>query len=114
MPFNKGTIFPDIDVKSIYLHDTKRELPDKVMEGPGWVLQRVLSRASFRRPPLSGHKKFTVLSLHKAISRPKKKDFETAHYHNPCCYAWSTKWPGCNRFERDSRAVQQYEQHQYH
>ena len=44
---------------------TRRELPDKVMEGDqGWVLQGVLSRASFRRPPLSGQKAFTVLSLH--------------------------------------------------
>ena len=32
--------------------------------GQGWVLQGVLSRASFRRPPLSGQKTFTVLSLH--------------------------------------------------
>ena len=32
--------------------------------GQGWVMQGVLSRASFRRPPLSGRKFFTVLSLH--------------------------------------------------
>ena len=30
----------------------------------GWVMQSVLSRASFRRPPISGQKFFTVLSLH--------------------------------------------------
>ena len=65
MLFNKDTFCPDVEVKSIYLHDTRRELLDKVMEGrQGWVLQRVLSRASFRRPPLSGQKIFTVLSLH--------------------------------------------------
>ena len=58
--FNK-----DVDVKSIYLHDTRRDLPDQVMEGEqGWVLQGVLSRAIFRRPPVSGQKYFTVLSLH--------------------------------------------------
>ena len=35
------------------------------MEGDsGWVLQGVLSRASFRRQPRSGQKTFTVLSLH--------------------------------------------------
>ena len=28
--FNKDTLFPDVKVKSIYLHDTRRELPDKV------------------------------------------------------------------------------------
>ena len=63
--FNKNTFFPDVEVKSIYFHDTWRELPDKVMEGDqGWALSGVLSRASFRRPPLSGQKTFTVLCLH--------------------------------------------------
>ena len=65
MLFNKDTFYPDIEVKSIYLHDTRRELSDKVVEGDqGWVLQGVLSRASFRRRPLTGQKTFTVLSLH--------------------------------------------------
>ena len=65
MLFNKVTFFLDVKVKSIYLHDSRREFPDKVMEGnSGWVLQGVLSRASFRRQPLSGQKTFTVLSLH--------------------------------------------------
>ena len=55
--FNMHTFFPDVKVKSVYLHDTRRELPDKVMEGDsGWVLQGVLSRATFRRQPLSGQK----------------------------------------------------------
>ena len=59
-----------IYVKSIYLHDTKRGLPDKVMEGdPGWVLQGLLSRASFSRRPLSGQKTFTVLSIKRRISK---------------------------------------------
>ena len=63
--FNKDTFYPNIDVKSIYLHDTRRALPDQVMEGEqGWVMQGVLSRASFRRPPVSGQVTFTVLSLH--------------------------------------------------
>ena len=58
--FKKDTFYPDIDVKSHYFHDTRRELLDKVMEGDqGWVLQGVLSRAFFR-----GQKTFTVLSLH--------------------------------------------------
>ena len=35
------------------------------MEGEqGWVMQSVLSRASFRRSPVSGQKYFTVLFLH--------------------------------------------------
>ena len=64
MLFNKDTFFSDVKVKSIDLHDTRRELPDKVIDGDsGWVLQGVLSRASLRRQPLSGQKTFTVLSL---------------------------------------------------
>ena len=62
---NKDTLYPNIDVKSIYLHDTRRDLPAQVIEGEqGWVLQGVLSRAIFRRQPVSGQKYFTVLSLH--------------------------------------------------
>ena len=30
--FNKDTFYPDVEVKPIYLHDTRCELPDKVME----------------------------------------------------------------------------------
>ena len=57
--FNKDTFHPNVDVKSIYLNDTRRDLPDQVMEGEqGWVLQGVLSRAIFRRPPVSGQKYF--------------------------------------------------------
>ena len=72
--FNKDTIYPNIDVKSIYLHDTRRDLPDQVVEGEqGWVMQGVLSRASFRRSPVSGQKTFTVLSLHISNIYAKKK-----------------------------------------
>ena len=57
-----------------HLHDTRRNLPDQVMEGDQWwVMQGVLSRASFRRPPLSGQKTFTVLSLHISnVDAPKR------------------------------------------
>ena len=72
--FNKDTFYPNVDVKSIYIHDTRRELPDQVMEGEqGWVLQGDLSRASFRRSPVSGQKIFTVLSLHISNINAKKK-----------------------------------------
>ena len=58
--FNKDTIYPDISVKSIYLHDTRRGLPDQIMEGAqAWVMQGVLSRASFRRSLVSGQRYFT-------------------------------------------------------
>ena len=63
--FNKDTFYPDISVKSFYLHDTRRGLQDQVVEGEqGWVLQGFLSRASIRRAAASGQKVFTVLSLH--------------------------------------------------
>ena len=40
-------------------------MQDHIVEGEhGWVLQGVLSRASFRRAAASGQKVFTVLSLH--------------------------------------------------
>ena len=62
--FNKDTFFPDVKDTSIYLHDNRNDLPDKVREGDsGWVTQGVLSRASFRRRPPSSQKSFTVTSL---------------------------------------------------
>ena len=33
MLFNKDTFYPNIEVKSLYLNDTRRDLLDKVMEG---------------------------------------------------------------------------------
>ena len=72
--FNKDTFHPDVSVKSIYLHDTRRGLQDQVVEGEqGWVLQGVLSSASFRSAAASGQKYFTVLSLHISNIYAKKK-----------------------------------------
>ena len=88
---NKDTFYPNIDVKPIYLHDTRRDLPAEVMEGEqGWVLQGVLSRAIFRRPPVSGQKYFTVLSLHISNICAKKKGIaKKAHPHSPCHHDFS-------------------------
>ena len=72
--FNKDTFHPDINVKSIYFHDTRRGLPDQIIESEqGWVLQGVLSRASFRHAAVSGQKFFTMLSLHVSNIYAKKK-----------------------------------------
>ena len=72
--FNIDTFQSNIDVKSIYLHDTRRDLPDQVMEGEqGWVMQGFLSRALLRRPPLSGQETFTVWSLHISNINGKKR-----------------------------------------
>ena len=63
--FSKNTFYSDIDVKSIYLHDTRRVLPDRVEEGcQGWVMQGVLSRATFRRLPLNSKGLHNVMSTH--------------------------------------------------
>ena len=63
--FNKDTFYPNIDVKSIYLHDTRRVLHEHIDEGEhGWVLQGVVPRAPFGRAATSGQTAFTVLSLH--------------------------------------------------
>ena len=49
-------------------------MTQEVMEGEqGWVLQGVLSRALFRRSPVSGQKYFTVFSLHISNICAKKK-----------------------------------------
>ena len=41
--FSEDTFCPDIDVKSIYFHDTRRGIPDQVVEGgQEWVMQGVL------------------------------------------------------------------------
>ena len=72
--FNKDTFNTNNDVKSVYLHDTRRDLPDQVMGGEqGWVMQGVLSRASFRRPPLSEQETFTVFSQHISHIYAKKR-----------------------------------------
>ena len=90
--FNKDTFHPNIDVKSTYLHDTRRDLPDQVTEGEqGWVMQVVLSRASFRRPPTSGQVTFNVLSLHiNNIYAKKKRHRQEARPHHPCYLDFST------------------------
>ena len=67
------------------LHDTRRELPDQVMEGEqGSVLQGVLSRAPFRRSPVSGQKCFTVLSLHISDINAKRRYCQEFHPHSSC------------------------------
>ena len=72
--FNQFSLFSDIKVSSIYLHDTGACHQDKTKEGEsGWVLQGVISRASFRRQPRSGQKSFTVMSLHINNNYAKKR-----------------------------------------
>ena len=112
--FNKDTFLSNIDVKSIYLHDTRRDLPDQAMEGDqGRVMQGVLSRASFRRPPLSGQETFTV-STYQQHLRQEERHRQEAHPHHPCCHDFSTDWRGCRWLQWYSVAMQQQRQHQYY
>ena len=63
--FNKDTSHQDIKVTSVYLHDTKDPQQQDVKEGEsGWVLQGVISRASFRRLPRNGKSFFSTMSSH--------------------------------------------------
>ena len=81
--FNKDTFYTNIDVKSIYLHDTRRDLPAQVMEGEQqWVLQGVLSRASFRRSVVSGQRYF---ALHISNIHARQE----AHSYSSCQYDFS-------------------------
>ena len=60
--FNKDT-FPDVKVKSVYLNEIRRVLPDKVVEkriGLGDTRRAVA--CFFRRQPLSSLTSFTVMS----------------------------------------------------
>ena len=72
--FNKDTFYPDISVKSIYLHDTRRGLQDQVVEGDqGWFYKVFFHVPHFVEPQSSGQKFFTVLSLHVSNIYAKKK-----------------------------------------
>ena len=73
--FNKDNFYPNVDVKSIYLHDTRRDLPDQVREGDqGWVMQGVLSRASFSSINQSASRKPLQCCLYiSATSTPRRQ-----------------------------------------
>ena len=56
--FNKDTFYPNVDVKSIYLHDTRRDLPDQGMgfkkvffHVPHFVDHRLAARSSLQCCP---------------------------------------------------------------
>ena len=89
--FNKDTFYTNIDVKSNYLHDTRRDVPDQVIEGEqGWVLQGVLSRASFRRPPDErAEVLYSVAPTYQQHLRQKERHCQEAHPHSSCHHDFS-------------------------
>ena len=67
-------LYPNTDVKSFYLHDTRRGLPDEIIEGEqGRVMQGVLSRASFRRLTSERPEVLYCVVLHISNINAKKK-----------------------------------------
>ena len=63
--FNKDTFHSDVQVNSVYIHDTRTGQQQVVKEGQsGWVCQAVISRASFPRVPRNCKSYFTMMSLH--------------------------------------------------
>ena len=72
----------------------------------GWIMQGVLSRASFHRPPLAA-RKLAVLSLPTSHIYHHKTGFcnKKVHLHDPCHHDWSTDGFCCMWFQWDSVAV---------
>ena len=71
---NKETFHSDVQVNSVYIHDTRSGQQQVVKEGQsGWVLQAGFSRASFRRIPRNGKSYFAVVSLHINNQYAKKR-----------------------------------------
>ena len=72
--FNKDTFHSDIKVYSVHLHDIGSGQQQVVREGQsGWVLQAVISRASFGRVPRNGKSYFTMMSLRIHNTYAKKR-----------------------------------------
>ena len=72
--FYKDTFFSDIKVSSIYLRDTRACEKYKITEGEsGWVMQGVVSKATFRRKPRNGQQTVSVMSLHNNTFFVKKR-----------------------------------------
>ena len=73
---NKDTFYSDVRVNSVYIHDTRNGQQQVAKEGQsGWVLQVVISRATFGRIPRNGKSHFTVMSLHINNKYAKKREF---------------------------------------
>ena len=69
----------------------KRNLPIKSWKGNGWVMQGVLSRASFRRPPVSGQVTCAVfVSTYQQHLRQEERRRQEAHSHFSCHHDFST------------------------
>ena len=75
MLFNKDTFFPDVKVKSIYLHDIRRVLPDKrrLKETQAGSYKACYHVPLFDDNLPAAKKTFTVMSLHISNIYDKKR-----------------------------------------
>ena len=90
---NKDTFYPNIDVKSIYLHDTRRDLPDQVSHGrrSGVGHARcsftcLISPTTNQRP---GNQN-SVVSTYQHYLRQEERHRQESHPHHPCYHDFST------------------------
>ena len=75
--FNNDTFHQDIKVTSVYFRDTRDPQQQDLKEGESeWVLQGVISMASFRRRPRNSKSFFTTMSLHINNQFAKKRGIE--------------------------------------
>ena len=117
--FNKDTFHQDVKVTSVYLHDTRDPQQQDVKEGElGWVLQGVISRASFPRLPRNVKSFFTTKSLHINNQFAKKRGIgKKLTPYNPRCDAGGACGLGCWWLQRCRLAPpmrQRSKAHQYH
>ena len=85
--FNKDTFYPNVDVKSIYLHDTRRDLPDQVMEGTGMGFTRCSFTCNISASASERAEVFhRVVSTYQQHFCPKKGTSMTT-----CMIAWLRK-----------------------
>ena len=88
--FNKDTFYPNIDVKSIYLHFTRRRL---AWSGHWRGTRMGYARCSFTVPHFVDHHSAARKPLHISdIYAKKERHRQEAHPHHPCYHDWSTDW----------------------
>ena len=81
--FNKDTFYPSIDVAPIYLHDTRRDLPDQVMEGEQrWLMQGVLLTCLISSIEVF----YSVVSTYQQHLRQEQRHRQEGHSHSSCHY----------------------------
>ena len=104
--FNKDTFYPDISVKSIYLHDTRRDVQDQVVEREqGWVCKVFFHVPHFVEQQ-SGVKNSLLLSLHFS-NIYAKKNRQKSHPDSSRHYDFSGSWLSSRWFQWNDLTMSQ-------